>query len=329
MSQPKIVSIGPLPEPVSKALSRYGRVVAIEDNGLREDVLAAVDPEVILIVARGSVIVDAEILDRAPRLKAVSRTGVGFDSVCIPDATARRIPVLYTPGAMTRAVAEQTLAFMLAAAKKFSFWREALMAGDWNARYTTRSLDLQGATLGIIGYGRIGRQVRRLSRPLELSVLADDPYIDHSLYRDDDVEFLGLNELLSRASIITLHVPLTEETTGLINRENIRHVREGSILINTARGPVIENLDLLVEELESGRLLAVGIDVFPEEPPPADHPIFRHPRALLTGHVSARTPRAQKQILETMLEDTVAILEGRQPRLGNVVNPEVFGGPRP
>lgn len=325
MNQAKILSIGPLPESVSQTLSAYGRVVSIDDNGSREDVLAAVDENVILIVARGSVVVDAEILDRAPRLKAVSRTGVGFDSVCIPDATARRIPVLYTPGAMTRAVAEQTLAFILAAAKKFSFWREALMSGDWNARYTTRSLDLEGATLGIIGYGRIGRQVRQLSRPFGMSVLADDPYIDHSLYRDDEVEFLDLEDLLSSASILTLHVPLTEETTGLINHENIRRIREGSILVNTARGPVIESLDLLVEELDSGRLLAVGIDVFPEEPPPADHPIFRHPRALVTGHVSARTPRAQKQILETMLEDTVAVLEGRMPRLVNVVNPKVFG----
>ncbi len=326
MNEPRIVSIGPLPESVIEALSPHGRVVCIDDNGSRADVLAAVGSDVILIVVRGSVIVDAEILDQAPRLKAVSRTGVGFDSVNIPDATARHIPVLYTPGAMTRAVAEQTLAFILAAAKKFSFWREALMTGDWNARYATRSLDLEGATLGIVGYGRIGRQVRRLARPFEMSILADDPYIDHSLYREDDVEFTGLDELLGRASIITLHVPLNEETTALINRKNIQHVREGSILINTARGPVIESLDLLVDELESGRLLAVGIDVFPEEPPPANHPIFRHPRALLTGHVSARTPKAQRQILETMLHDTLAVLEGRTPRIENVVNPEVFGG---
>ncbi len=324
MSQPKIVSIGPLPDAIIETLSAHGRVTCIDDNGVREDVLAAVDEDVILIVARGSVLVDAEILDRAPRLKAVSRTGVGYDSVCIPDATARRIPVLYTPGAMTRAVAEQTLAFILAAAKKFAFWREALRAGDWNARYSTRSLDLEGAVLGIVGYGRIGRQVRRLSRPFGMSVIADDPYIDHGLYRDDEVEFTGLEELLSRASIVTLHVPLSAETTGLINGGNIRRMQPGSILVNTARGPVIESLDLLVDELESGRLLAVGIDVFPEEPPPPDHPIFRHPRALVTGHVSARTPRAQKQILETMLTDTLAVLEGRAPRRENVVNPEIL-----
>lgn len=324
MNQPKIVSIGPLPDTVIEKLSAYARVVCIDDNGLREEVLDAVDSEVIIIVARGSVLVDAEILDRAPRLKAVSRTGVGFDCVSIPDATERRIPVLYTPGAMTGAVAEQTLAFILGSAKKLEFWRRALLTGDWNARYTAKSLDLEGAVLGIIGYGRIGRQVRRLCRPFGMSVLADDPYIDHALYREDAVEFMGLEELLSRASIITLHVPLTEETTGLINRRNIQCIRPGSILINTARGPVIESLDLLVEELDGGRLLAVGIDVFPEEPPPADHPIFRHPRALVTGHVSARTPLAQKRILETMLTDTLAVLDGRTPRRENVVNPEVL-----
>ena len=327
MSQPRIVSIGPLPESVIQTLSPHGRIVCIDDNGSREEVLAAIDEEVILIVARGSVIVDAEVLDRAPRIKAISRTGVGYDSVSIPDATERRIPVLYTPGAMTRAVAEQTMAFILGAAKKFEFWRRALTEGNWNARYTTRSLDLEGSVLGIVGYGRIGRQVRRLARPFGMSVLADDPYIDHAQFRDDELEFMGLEELLSRARIITLHVPLNEETTALIHRGNVTCIQPGSILINTARGPVVESLDLLVDELDSGRLAAVGVDVFPEEPPPPDHPIFRHPRALVTGHVSARTPRAQKQILDTMLEDTLAVLEGRTPRRQNVVNPEVLDPP--
>jgi phosphoglycerate dehydrogenase-like enzyme len=282
------------------------------------------DENVILLIPRGSAFVDGRWMDRAPRLKAIARTGVGYDSVSIPDATARGIPVLYTPGAMTRAVAEQTLAFMLAAAKRLNFWRESLAAGNWSARYTARSWDLEASTVGIIGYGRIGRQVRRLCRPFAMQVLADDPYINHAAFADDEVEFVGLDELLSRANIVTLHVPLTDETRGMINAANLTLVQAGSILINTARGSVVESLDLLHSALESGRLDAVALDVFPEEPPDLGHPLFQHPRAILTGHVCARTPLAQRRILETMLADVKAVLEGRRPDFANVVNPEVF-----
>jgi len=322
----RILSIGPLPRWVLDQFEPRWPVTSVSDAS-RDELLAALSPDIILIIARGSVMVDEEVLDKAPNLIAVARTGVGYDTVSIPAANARRLPVLYTPGAMTRAVGEQTASFILACAKKLNFWREALARGDWDARYREKNLDLEAATLGIIGYGRIGRQLRRLLRPFDLTVLADDPYIDHARFAEDDVRFVSLEELLTSASIITLHVPLTDETRGLINRRNISLIKPGSILINTARGSVIESLDLLMEELESGRLAAVALDVFPEEPPPADHPLFHDPRVFVTGHISARTPIAQKRILEATVEDSLAVLEGRLPRLDNVVNPEVLGRP--
>ncbi len=323
MKPAKILSIGPLPQNVIERFSDRWEVAWVPDSS-REEVLEAVGPDVVLIIARGSVMLDGVIMDRAPNLKAIARTGVGYDTVSIEDATARKLPVLYTPGAMTKAVAELAVGFMIGACKRLTFWREALEKGDWDSRYRTMSRDLQGATLGIIGYGRIGRQVRRLVRPFEMTVLANDPYIDHDALSGEEVEFVDLEEILSRSSIVTLHVPLTEETRALINRRNIYRIQPRSILINTARGSVIEDLDLLVDELESGRLDTVALDVFPDEPPPAGHPIFKHSRALLTGHVAARTPLAQKGILETMIHDSLAVLEGRKPRLKNVVNPEVF-----
>ncbi|GAB4220253.1 MAG: D-2-hydroxyacid dehydrogenase [Acidobacteriota bacterium] len=318
----RIVTLGPLPAPVAARLGAYGEVVMTPEDGV--EAFEILDDSVILLIPRGSVYIDGRWMDRAPGLKAIARTGVGYDSVSIEDATRRGIPVLYTPGAMSRAVAEQTLAFMLAAGKKLQFWRQSLAEGNWSARYTSRSWDFEGRVLGIIGYGRIGRLVRQLCRPLNMVVLADDPYIDHAAYGDDQVEFTSLEDVLQRASVITLHVPLTNETRAMINRTNIRLVQPGSLLINTARGAVIEDLDLLVEALDEGRLEAVALDVFPDEPPDLSHPLFRHPRAIVTGHVAARTPLAQQRILETMLEDACAVLEGRRPNLDNVVNPEVY-----
>lgn len=324
MTDQKIISIGPLAAHVVRRLEKYGGVVQLPDDS-RVDVLQALDDSTVMLIARGSVYIDGEIFDRAPNLLAVARTGVGYDSVSITDATQRGVPVLYTPGAMTRQVAEQTLAFLLAATKKLNRWRQSLLQGDWNARYTTWSLDVEGSTLGIIGYGRIGRQVRRLCRPFEMKVLADDPYIDHSAYSADQVEFVGLEELLESSDIITLHVPLNDETRGLINRDNVGLIRPGSILINTARGGVIQSLDLLYDELETGRFEAVALDVFPEEPPDTSHALFSHPRVILTGHVAARTPLSQERILASMLAEVTAVLEGRRPNPENVVNPEVLG----
>jgi phosphoglycerate dehydrogenase-like enzyme len=179
-------------------------------------------------------------------------------------------------------------------------------------------------TLGIVGYGRIGTQVRRLLRPFDMNVLVDDPYIDQTAFAADDVRFVSLEEVLSESDIITLHVPLTEETRNLINQENLPLVKPGSVLINTARGGVVESLDLLYEALIDERLAGVGLDVFPEEPPDPSHPIFSHPRAVLTGHVAARTPISQRGILETMLQEVKLILSGEQPNLENVVNPELY-----
>lgn len=320
----RIVSIGMLPDYVRAQFEPEYEIVALNDYS-REDVARALNEEVIAVIARGSVYFDGELMDRAPGLKLIARTGVGYDSVSIDEATERGLPVVYTPGAMSRSVGELTLSLILAACKKLNRWRKALQESDWSARYRETSQDLEGKVLGIIGYGRIGRQVRLLSRGFGLRTLANDPYIDHYSFAEDDITFVSLDEILQQAEIITLHVPLTEETRGLINRQNIRLIQPGSVLINTARGPVVESLDLLHEALEKGPLAAVGLDVFPEEPPDPSHAIFSHPRAYLTGHIAARTPLSQQRILETMVREVRAILNETQPDLMNIVNPEVFG----
>lgn len=319
----KILTVGPLPDWVLDRFADEYEIVTVEDSD-REKVLASCDESVIAIIARGAVMIDAEVMDRTPYLKLIARTGVGYDTVSIPDATKRGVPVTYTPGAMTRSVAEHAMSLIFSSFKKLAYWQSSLAHDDWNARYREKSRDLEQSTLGIIGYGRIGRQVRRLCSPLDMKILADDPYIEHSLYADDDVTFTDLEGVLKGSDVVSLHVPLNDETTGLINRKNIRLVKPGTTLINTSRGRVIESLDVIYDALEEGLLGAAGLDVYPDEPPQTSHPIFSHPRAILTGHVAARSPLSQKRILLTMLKEVSAILEGRDPDPENIVNPEVL-----
>lgn len=317
----KILTIGPLPDWVLDRFTPEYEIVTVEDSD-RNQVLEACDEQVIALIARGAVLIDGEIMDRAPSLRLIARTGVGYDTVSIPEATKRGIPVTYTPGAMTRSVAEHAMSLIFSSFKKLAYWQESLAHNDWNARYREKSRDLEQSALGIVGYGRIGRQLRILCSPLEMKVLADDPYIDHSRFSGDDVTFTDLEGVLKGSDVVSLHVPLNKETTGLINRENLRLVQPGTTLINTSRGRVVESLDLIYEALEEGLLGAVGLDVYPDEPPQTSHPIFSHPRAILTGHVAARSPLSQKRILLTMVKEVTAILKGDKPDLENVVNPE-------
>jgi len=327
MKEKKILCIGPLAKQVVDEFGADFELVEVDESS-RSEALAETDESVVLIIARGSVVVDQELMDKAPNLSMIARSGVGYDTVNIEEASERGLPVVYTPGAMSRAVAEHTLSFILTSLKGLDSWKHRLQKGEWHLRYQSFGRDVRNTVVGIIGYGRIGRQVRSLLREFEVKVLANDPYIDHAEYARDQVEFVSFDELLSSSEIVSLHVPLTEETRSMINAENIHKMKPGAVLINTARGAVVQSLDLLYEALENGRVATVGIDVFPQEPPDTSHPLFDHPRAYLTPHVAARTPAAQDAIQMTMIGEIRRIFAGEAPNLENIVNPEVFRPPR-
>jgi len=323
MKKDKILCIGPLAAEVIDEFGAKYELISVDESS-REEALAQADEHVVVIIARGSVVVDQEFLAKTPNLRVIARSGVGYDTVNIEDATERSLPVVYTPGAMSRAVAEHTISFLLACLKGLESWKQCLNSAEWHLRYRSFSSDIQDKTIGIVGYGRIGRQVRILLRGFDARVLANDPYIEHSEYVADQVDFVGFDEILESSDVVSLHVPLTEETRNMINAENISRLKTGAVLLNTARGGVVESLDLLYENLENGQLRAVGLDVFPQEPPDKSHPLFRHPRALLTPHVAARTPAAQSAIQMTMIGEIVRILANELPQLENIVNPEVL-----
>ncbi len=321
--QTKIVAIGRLPQWVQDDLTAQYQLVMLNDSNL-DLVFESLDSDVVALIPRGSTFIDHRFMDPAPNLKVIARTGVGFDTIDVSEASSRGIPVVYTPGAMSRAVAEHAVGLMISCFKDYRGWHRAVRDADWDARYHRLSRDLRGATLGIVGFGRIGKLVYHLLRNFEMRFLIDDPYLDPHDFESEPIRFVSLEDALPQSDVVTLHVPLTAETRALINSRNIDQFKEGAVLINTARGRVVENNSLVFDALERGRLAHFAADVLLAEPPDSSDPLLKHPRALLTPHVASRTPEAQQRVLETMLKEMKAVLEGRQPSLENVVNPEVF-----
>ncbi len=321
--QHKIVLVGPLPDWFIEEFFSDVQVILIDESS-RSDLLSSLDEEVIGIVARGSALIDSEVIQEAPNLQVIARTGAGYNTVDVEAASLRRIPVLYTPGAMSRAVAEHTVGLILAAAKDLLGWHQRVLKGAWQERYHRLNLDLEGATLGIVGLGSIGRQVWHLLQNFDLTVLVTDPYLEPSDFAQERLRSVPLTELLEHSDIVTLHAPLTDETRGLINAANIGNFKPGAILINTARGKLVESYDLLYSALESGRLGFVALDTMISEPPDLSHPLFHHPKVLFSGHTASRTSRAQERMFRTLGEDMKAVLQGKKPRRENVVNPQVI-----
>jgi D-3-phosphoglycerate dehydrogenase / 2-oxoglutarate reductase len=276
------------------------------------------------LVVRGGGIATAALIREAKNLRVIGRSGVGYESVDIAAATERKIPVVFTPGLGARAVAEAAVAYMFALCKNIPYWDRQVKSGNWTSRFESRPRDLDGATLGIVGFGNIGRHLARMVMPFEVKVLVYDPYAESSKAAELGVRLTSLEKLIANSDFISLHAPQTPETIGMINRDLLRQLKRGAFLINLARGALIENLHILHEALEDGRLAGVALDVFEPEPPDESHPIFKLCNCLTSPHVLGTSDGAMREVFRSMAEDMVAVLSGRRPRF--VVNPEVFEG---
>jgi D-3-phosphoglycerate dehydrogenase len=294
-------------------------VVAAAQN--EESLVAAVKNATALIV-RGGSIATARVIAAGTQLKVIARPGIGYESVDIEAATARRIPVVYVPAAGARAVAEGAATFIIALCKRIVQWDQQCKQGNWDSRYQSKPGDLDGATLGIVGLGNSGQVLAQLMRPFNMRILACDPYAKRERATELGVELVSLEEMLPQSDFISLHVPVTPKTRGLINRQTLKLMKHGACLINIARGGLVESLDLLVEALHTGALAGVGLDVFDPEPPDFGHPLFRQPNCITSPHALALTPGAMFKVFKSMAEDVAAVLSGRRPRF--MVNPEVF-----
>jgi len=315
-----IVATGRVPSIVEEILGRFGPIRALDAPD--EESLAAAVRDAAALLARGSAKISARVIEAGRNLRVIGRSGVGYDTVDVAAATARGIPVVYTPGASTRVVAEGALAMILALVKRLPDLDRRTKAGDWAVRETFAVRDLEGSVLGIVGLGRIGSEVARLALPFGMRVLASDPLVSSEEAERLGVSLVDLDRLLAESDVVSLHAPLAANTRGLIDRQRLNQMKPGAILVNLGRGGLLESLDALQEALNSGRLAAAGLDVFPQEPPDVSHPVFSHPNLLASPHALGLTAGAARRIFTLVSQDMAAVLEGRRPE--RVVNPEVF-----
>jgi D-3-phosphoglycerate dehydrogenase len=265
------------------------------------------------LVIRTAGVIDAALMDHAPRLRVIGRHGVGYDQVEVPAATERGIQVVYTPGANTEAVCEHTIAFLIGISKHFP-QHMAKLPGRYDERTRHVGRDLLGRTLGIIGFGRIGRRVGEVARQaFQMNVLYNDIIAaPRDVEERAGAQRVELDELLSRSEYITLHVPLDGSTRRMINRTTLAKMRPDAILVNTCRGPVVDE-HAVAHALDAGTLWGYAADVFDVEPPPADHPLVGRPDVMLTPHSAAQTIESLRNMAIGVAEDVVGVLRGRPP----------------
>jgi D-3-phosphoglycerate dehydrogenase len=267
-----------------------------------------------LIIRTGGV-VDSALLDTGKDLKVVGRHGVGYDQIDIDAATARGIQVVYTPGANTQSVAEHVFALMIGVSRFFPRMTAGLAAGNYHIRTSMTGREIAGKTLGIIGFGRIGRRVGEIAHHgFSMSVVYHDIVPAPSeVEQRAAARRAGMREVLEASEYVTLHVPLDAGTRGMINRETLGWMRPDAILINTCRGPVVDE-SAVAEALDSGRLWGYGADVYTVEPPPPGHPLIGRDDVLLTPHSAAQTEEGLRNMATTIAEEVVGVLNGEPPR---------------
>lgn len=262
-----------------------------------------------------------DVLDADPTIRVLSNFGVGYDNIDLEAATARGVAVCNTPGVLTAATAEIAWALLMAAARRIPEAIDFVKAGEWSSWGPTMMLGqpIVGATIGIVGYGRIGQEVAKMARGFSMRVLAWDR--SPATKPADGVEFVDLQDLLTESDFISVHVPLTVDTHHLINAAAFAQMNPTTILVNTARGPVVDQ-DALIEALSAGTIWAAGLDVTTPEPLSPDHPLITMQNCVVLPHIGSATITARDAMSSLAARNIIAVLRGEMPP--HIVNPSVF-----
>ena len=285
----------------------------------RAELLTAL-PNADALIIRSASKIDAEALAAASKLKMIARAGVGVDNVDIPDATNRGIVIMNTPDGNTISTAEMTFGLMLALARQIPQAHATMLAGKWD-RKSFSGVELRGKTLGVVGFGRIGRAVAKRALAFEMTVIAFDPYIPADVAADLGVELVDLDTIYQRSDFISLHAVLTDETRDMINKDTIAKMKPGVRIIDAARGALLNEADL-ADALKSGKVAGAALDVYPTEPPPPDDPLIGLPNVVHTPHLAASTEDAQ---IVVAVDAAKLIVEALATgKYNNVVNPAVL-----
>jgi len=267
--------------------------------------------------------VDAELMDAAPRLKVISNYAVGFDNIDVAEATRRRIPVGNTPGVLTDSTADLAFALMMAAGRRLIEGVDYVRAGKWKTWGPKLLLgqDIHGATLGIIGFGRIGQAMAKRAIGFDMRVLAYDPYPDQKAAKALGVELVELDRLLAESDFISLHPLLTKETYHMIGEREFKLMKPTAILVNAARGPIVDP-KALYNALKNGEIAYAALDVTEPEPIPMDDPLLTLPNCIIVPHIASASRATRGKMAEMAAANLLAGLRGE--RLPNCVNPEVY-----
>jgi D-3-phosphoglycerate dehydrogenase len=327
MSQPRVWAHFALQPPAQAILEAEATVVtrpiSLTENWQVD--AAAFDA----LLVGGLTPLTGEVMDRiGPRLRVIARAGIGVDKIDLEAATERGVMVVHTPDGPTESTAEHAIALILALAKLVAVTDRVLRAGKGFQPYGSLKpgLELRGATLGLVGLGRIGGRVAEIARALGMRVRAFDPFVG-----TDRAEALGvelapsLGDLLASVEVVSIHCPSMPTTYHLLNAETLALMRPGSYLVNVSRGAIIDEA-ALVAALESGHLAGAGLDVFDPEPPAADHPLFRLPNTICTTHVGSYTAAGLLRMQVMAAQELAAALRGECPP--NLANPAVWGSQR-
>lgn len=295
----------------SRILSEAGFEV-VSKAGLDEAALVEIVPPFHAILVRSAVKVTARVIEAATNLKVVGRAGAGVDNIDVPAATARGVLVMNVPGGNSVTAAEHTVALILATARMIPQACTSLRAGQWE-RNRFVGWEVTGKTLGVVGYGSVGRIVADRALGLKMRVVAYDPFVPQFVMEGAGVRpARDLEDLLASSDVVSLHVPLNDRTRNLLGRTEIRRMKRGAILINCARGGLVDEA-ALVEALNDSHLAGAAIDVWSSEPPPVDHPLLAHPNVVATPHLGASTHEAQLRVAEAVaIQVRDYLLHGRK-----------------
>ena len=301
----------------------------LEDLGARIAPFLGDSADFGMVAAEADAILNADfritalLISLLRRCRVISRFGIGVDNIDVDAATARGIPVANVPEFCTEEVANRTFTLLLACASQLLQLDRRVREGEWRGGQLPETVQIDGQVLGLVGFGRIARAVARRGRAFGMKVIAQDPYLTPSAIEQGGASAASFEEVLSKSDILSLHAPLTPETHHLINAETLRLVKPSAILINCARGGLIDE-QALVAALRDQRLARAGLEVLEKEPPLRDNPLLSMDRVVLTPHSAAHTKKALQRVREAAVDAVVRVLKGERPL--HVVNPSVLPG---
>lgn len=290
-----------------------------------EEVVAHAQDADVLIIQSLRKLLNARTIPQLGRCKGIIRAGIGYDTVDVETATAHGILVANVPEYCLEDVAEHALTLLLAALRGVVGQDRSMRRGEWSRQYALRTRRLRGLTLGLVGFGRIARALVEKSAGLGLRYLAYDPYVQPETAAAYSVSLVDLETLLRQSDLISIHVPLNAETWHLIGERELGMVKPGAVLVNTSRGPVVDE-QALIRALQDGRLGAAGLDVFEEEPLPVDSPLRQMENVVLTPHTAAYSEDAAVELYRQACQEAIDIIAGRIPK--GAVNAHLLGKSR-